>query len=247
MTLLLAHVSDLHLDGTARATERATRTVDYLRHLPQAPDALLVTGDIADHATTDQYHQAAQLLDLPFPVLVCPGSHDDRAAMRQRMLNLPPSKEPFNHLHQVAGAAVLTCDSTIPGQDGGHLDTSTLVWINQTLTDLPPTTPALLALHHPPVRIHHPLPDSMRLDNADDLAGLLQAHPHVVGILVGHAHTGGATTFAGRPLLLAPGVRWTLRMPWEGEPAAHHDQPPGVAFHVLGPDHRLTTHFRAVV
>ncbi|MFD6948489.1 metallophosphoesterase [Nocardiopsis sp. TSRI0078] len=247
MTLLLAHVSDLHLDGTAHTTERAARTVDYLRGLAQAPDALLVTGDIAEHATAEEYQEAARLLDLPFPVLACPGNHDDRGMMREAMLGEEPSKEPFNRVHEVAGATVLTCDSTVPGQDGGHLDATTLMWINETLSSLPGRTPALLALHHPPVRVHHPLPDSMRLDNADDLAGLLQAHPRVAGILVGHAHTGGATTFAGRPLLLAPGVTWTLRMPWEGEPVADRDQPPGVAFHVLEEDHRLTTHFRAVV
>ncbi|GAA1442771.1 metallophosphoesterase [Nocardiopsis tropica] len=247
MTVLLAHISDLHLDGTDRATERATRTVDYLRGLPQAPDALLVSGDIADHGAREEYAEAAGLLDLPFPVLSCPGNHDDRAAYREVLLGEPGSGEPVNRVHHVAGAAVLACDSTVPGEDGGHLDAATLVWINDTLNELPGDTPALLALHHPPVRVHHPLPDSMRLDNADDLAGLLAAHPRVAGILVGHAHTGGATTFAGRPLLLAPGVTWTLRMPWEGEPAFNRDQPPGVAFHVLEEDHRLTTHFRAVV
>jgi hypothetical protein len=36
-------------------------------------------------------------------------------------------------------------------------------------------------------------------------------------------------------------------MPWEGGPAANRDQPPGVAFHILDEDRRLTTHFRAVV
>lgn len=247
MTFLLAHVSNLHLDGTGHTSERATRTVDYLRSLPHPPDALLVTGDITHHATTEQYHEAASLLDLPFPVLVCPGNHDDRAALRQEMLGQTPSKAPFNQTHDVAGTTVLTCDSTVPGQDGGHLDAATLVWINDTLAALPDDRSALLALHHPPVRVHHPLPDSMRLDNADDLAALLQAHPRVAGILVGHAHTGGATTFAGRPLLLAPGVTWALRMPWEGEPVVSREQPPGVAFHLLDQTHRLTTHFRAIV
>ncbi|MEU0493169.1 metallophosphoesterase [Nocardiopsis sp. NPDC006139] len=247
MTLLLAHISDLHLDGSERATERAERTVAYLRDLPQAPDALLVTGDIADTPAREEYEEAARLLDLPFPVIVCPGNHDDRAGLRTHLLGEGASAEPFNRVHHVAGAAVLACDSTIPGEDGGRLDTATLVWINETLSDLPADVPALLAFHHPPVRMHHPLPDSMRLGNADDLAGLLRAHPRVAGILVGHMHTGGATMFAGRPLLLAPGVTWTLRMPWEGEPAADRTQPPGVAFHLLDEDQRLSTHFRAVM
>lgn len=68
MTILLAHISDLHMNGTDESSDRATRTMDYLRALPQAPDALLVTGDIADHATPDQYAEAAALLKAPFPV-----------------------------------------------------------------------------------------------------------------------------------------------------------------------------------
>ena len=49
MTVLLAQISDLHLDGSERATRRAGRVMDYLRALPHPVDAVLVTGDIADH------------------------------------------------------------------------------------------------------------------------------------------------------------------------------------------------------
>lgn len=247
MTTLLAHISDLHLDGSPRARERTTRTLKYLTSLSQRPDALLITGDIANNHTAEEYQEAAHLLNLPFPVLTCPGTHDDRAALRAHLLNEEPSTTPLNRAHDVAGTAVLVCDSTSPGQDRGHLDPQTLVWINHTLEELPRNTPALLAFHHPPVRIHHPLSDSIGLNNAEDLAGLLHAHPQVAGILVGHAHTGGATTFAGRPLLLAPAIIRTATMPWDSERTAAVDQPPGVAFHLIDQDHRLTTHFRAVV
>src|SRR6185437_6780232 len=40
---LLAHISDLHLNGTPRATERVERAAAYLRSLSTPPDALLVT------------------------------------------------------------------------------------------------------------------------------------------------------------------------------------------------------------
>ena len=49
---LIAQISDLHLDGTARTSERAARTMAYLTSLPTPVDALLVTGDIADHGAT---------------------------------------------------------------------------------------------------------------------------------------------------------------------------------------------------
>ncbi|RST25218.1 phosphodiesterase, partial [Streptomyces sp. WAC04770] len=67
--MLLAQISDLHLDGSERATRRATRTMEYLRALPRPVDALLVTGDIADHGTEAEYEEAARILSAPFPVL----------------------------------------------------------------------------------------------------------------------------------------------------------------------------------
>src|SRR5699024_7121242 len=98
MTTLLAHISDLHLDGSPRARERTTRTLQYLSDLSQRPDALLVTGDIADNHTAQQYREAAFLLDLPFPVLTCPGNHDDRAAFRQHLLHQEPATTPQTRL-----------------------------------------------------------------------------------------------------------------------------------------------------
>ncbi|MER6770642.1 metallophosphoesterase [Streptomyces bacillaris] len=245
--MLLAQISDLHLDGSERATRRATRTMEYLRALPRPVDALLVTGDIADHGTEAEYEEAARILAAPFPVLPCPGNHDARPAYRKALLGEAPAEGPVNRVHRIAGTAILMCDSTIPGRDEGRLDTETLAWIDATLTALPDGVPALIAFHQPPVELHHPLPDAGRLEEPEHLAALLTAHPRVVAVLTGHAHTAAASTFAGRPLIVGPAVTWTLRMPWEGDRPADRDQPPGLAFHVLGEDRRLTTHFRTVL
>ncbi|MET7828160.1 metallophosphoesterase [Streptomyces sp. NPDC005386] len=244
---LFAHISDLHLDGSERATRRATRVMDYLRALPRPVDALLVTGDIADHGEEAEYEEAAQLLTGPFPVLTCPGNHDARPAYRKGLLGEVADQGPINQVHQIGGTAVLMCDSTIPGRDEGRLDAQTLAWIDATLTALPQDTPALIAFHQPPVELHHPLPDSGMLQEPDRLADLLDAHPGVVAVLTGHAHTAAASTFAARPLIVGPAITWTLRMPWAGDQAADRDQPPGLAFHILDDDRRLTTHYRVVL
>ncbi|GAA2251662.1 metallophosphoesterase [Streptomyces atrovirens] len=250
--LVLAHISDLHLDGTARATERARRVRDRLWELPVPPDALLVTGDIADHGTEAEYEEAARLLGLrdgsaPFPVLTCPGNHDSRKPYRKALLGRPAADGPVNSAHVLDGGAVLMCDSSIPGRDDGELDAETCAWIESTLDGLDDGLPALLAFHHPPVPLHHPLPDSFPLRAPERLADLLARHPRVAGLITGHAHTPAATTFAGRPVLVGPGVTWTLRLPWEGERIADRDAPVGLAFHVLDDEGRLTSHFRVVM
>ncbi|MFD7389196.1 metallophosphoesterase [Streptomyces sp. NPDC059852] len=247
MTVLLAQISDLHLDGSERATERAGRVMDHLRNLPQPVDALLVTGDIADHGAEAEYEEAARLLAVPFPVLTCPGNHDVRPAYRKALLGEAPDEGPINRVHHIAGTAILMCDSTIAGRDEGRLDAETLGWIDTELSALPADTPALIAFHQPPVELHHPLPDSGRLEQPEQLAALLEAHPQVVAVLTGHAHTAAASTFANRPLIVGPAITWTLRMPWEGDRPADRDQPPALAFHVLDDDRRLTTHYRVVL
>jgi 3',5'-cyclic AMP phosphodiesterase CpdA len=246
MTTLLAHISDLHLDGGERARTRATRVMDHLRGLPRPVDALLVTGDIADHGAASEYEQAAEVLAAPFPVLTCPGNHDNRAAYRTGLRGQPASDGPINEVHHVAGTAILMCDATIPGRNEGRLTASTIAWIDSTLIELPPEMPALIAFHQPPIELHHPVLDSMLLQDPEELAELLDEYPNVVAVLAGHAHTPAATMFAGRPLLVGPAVTWTMRLPWEGEPLANLEAPPGLAFHVLG-NGRLTTHYRVVV
>ncbi|MYV39112.1 hypothetical protein GT030_09555 [Streptomyces sp. SID1328] len=39
----------------------------------------------------------------------------------------------------------------------------------------------------------------------------------------------------------------TRAVHWEGDDLADRDQPPGIAFHVLDDDRRLTTHYRVVL
>lgn len=245
--LLLAHISDLHLNGTERSARRASHVMEYLRGLPRPVDALLVTGDIAHHGEPAEYEQAAQILAAPFPVLTCPGNHDVRSAYRTALLCEPAADDPVNRCHLIGGTAILMCDSSVPFSGHGLLDRETLHWIASTLDELGGSRPVLIAFHHTPVAIHHPLPDAEPLQRPDDLAALLADRPEVVAVVVGHAHTAAASTFAGRPLVVAPAVVWTLRLPWEGEEFADRSQPPGLAFHVLDDDRRLTTHFRGVL
>ena len=242
---LLAHISDLHLDGTPRATERVERTMDHLRALPTPPDALLVTGDIADHGEVAEYREAARLLQAPFPVLACPGNHDSRSALRTVLLDGSAGEQPVNQAHRIDELTVLMCDSTIPGSDEGELGEATLSWIDQAVHDLGQNDPAVLVFHHPPVPVHHPMPDSVPLRNPDALAALLARNPSIIAVLGGHSHTAAASAFVGRPCLLAPAVAWTLVMPPQTGRIADRDADPGVAFHVIE-NGQITSHFRTV-
>jgi 3',5'-cyclic AMP phosphodiesterase CpdA len=103
-----------------------------------------------------------------------------------------------------------------------------------------------VCLHHPPTTIGLELMDPIRLVDGDALATVIGAHPHVVATLVGHAHTMSVTTYAGRPLLVGGGVVSTVTADAEDLATVWYDAPPSLALHLVDPDRRITTHWRAL-
>lgn len=245
--LVFAHLSDTHFDGGPRALERTRRVLAHLRGLPL--DAILVTGDIADHGAVHEYEQARAELTADVPVMMLPGNHDDRAAYRKVLLG-QDGTAPVNEVVRIGGATFALCDSSIPGENGGLLDTRTLAWLDEVLSRA--DGPAFVCLHHHPVPVHHPLLDGIALAEPERLAEVIRRHPRVVAILCGHVHSAAVSTLAGRPVIIAPGVVSTTRLPWTvtaeltWQNTVDLADAPAVAFHVLDDDGGLVTHFRAV-
>jgi 3',5'-cyclic AMP phosphodiesterase CpdA len=248
--IVIAHLSDVHLDDGRSSAARTKAVMTYLEELPYELDAVLVTGDIADHARPEEYARARKLLASRHPTLICPGNHDDRSAFREVLLGEPASREPVNQTLETDRFVVALCDSSVPGEHHGLLEDTTLTWLDGVLSRTPKDIPVLVGFHHPPVTVQSPVVDAIRQFQEHRLAALAQRHPHLLAFLCGHVHTPAATTFAGRPLLAAPGVVSTLRLPWEHGPgrdsAVHTQLPPALLFHVIDEEGRLTTHHRPV-
>ncbi len=242
--IVFAQLSDTHLDGGQPRADRARAVMASLARGRAPLDAVLVTGDIADHGLPAEYAQARSILTGPWPVLFCPGNHDERAAFRRGLLG-SESDLPINHVHRIPGAVIALCDSTIPGHDDGYLTDDTLAWLDTEL-GADPATPAFVVFHHQPVPLYTETSDVIRQSGEERLAAVLGRHPQVVAALCGHAHSAAATTFAGRPLLAAPGVVSASALPWEERDRADFQAPPAVAYHALGDDGRLTTHYRSI-
>ena len=246
--LLLAHVSDLHLDGGSAARDRVAAVVAYVAGLPRPADGVLVTGDVADHGAPAEYAEAREIFAaLRCPVGFLPGNHDDRQAFRSFVAAggaTVAGSGPVNQVWRLAGATFALCDSTVPGMPGGLLADGTREWLDAVVGRVPAAEPLVICLHHPPVDVHSGLIDPMRLAEEQRLATVLARRTGGTYLLCGHAHTPAMTSFAGVPLVVAPGVRSTLRMPWEHEPdTADVQRAPALALHVLDGG-RLTTHVR---
>ncbi|ALE84184.1 metallophosphoesterase [Pseudonocardia sp. HH130629-09] len=223
MTTVL-QLSDLHL-GRPDASGRAARAVAAVRALAPAPDVVVVTGDLADDGAPAAYAEAATLLD-GLDALHVPGNHDDRTAMAAAVGPVT------DRLHRAGGTTLVLLDTQVPGAPHGALSDTALHLLAGAVRD---PAPLLVALHHPPLAVGHPVLDGMRLNDTGPFEALLAARSDPTLVVCGHVHTPLATTFAGHPLVVAPSVAPALRWPDVPGPAGADPGPaPGGALHVLG-------------
>jgi Icc protein len=186
---LLAQLSDPHLDvgprdrGSAEALAAAVARVLALRPLP---DAVVVTGDIADTGATAEYERAHELLaPLTMPVHVLAGNHDDRDALRERFA--VPGDGPLQYVTTVGALRLVVCDTKLAGHDGGALDGGRLEWLE---AQLDPGVATIVAMHHPPVAIGLPVLDAIGIaePGRTALGELLARSPQVRRVVAGHVH-----------------------------------------------------------
>ena len=209
----IAQISDLHIKrpgalayghvDTAKALERC---VVALNEFTPVPDFVVISGDLADTPTAEEYDHLKRLLaPLKLPFASIPGNHDSREMMRAAFpaSNYAQSSGPLDQRIEIAGLDLLLLDSSVPGEPHGQLDPATLEWLDATLASSP-QRPALLFLHHPPFRAGILHMDRQNLFNADALALIVRRYPRVRLVATGHIHRAILTMFAGVPTTICP-------------------------------------------
>jgi Icc protein len=136
---------------------------------------------------------------------------------------------------------VISLNSAVPLQDGGHLSDRELARLRTELA-LHPKAPTLVALHHPPVELGSRWLDALGLSEADRFWAVLEQNPQVRGVVFGHGHQAydsirGSIRVLGAPATCAqflPG----------SDDFAVDDRPPGWRVLTLHPDGHLDTEVR---
>lgn len=240
---VIAHLSDPHLDLSTVRGRRLDAVLEQVLDLGFV-DALLVSGDLADHGAAEEYDAFFAALPPALPTLVVAGNHDllapllEAAGARGRPHSLDTQLNSFLDLD---GLRLIGLDSHLDGRDDGFLSQQTLEFARARIAET--EMPSILALHHPPVPIGHHLADDLfRLTNPEDLAAILEEFPQVIGIFTGHVHAAMATTFEGVPVLGAPGIVSTMRLGSKVDPIADTEAMPGLALHTIT-DHTIRTVF----
>lgn len=203
--------------------------------LGSAPDAVVVSGDIANTPDDAEYEQARELLDrLDAPVYVLPGNHDDREGLR-RHFEIPAGDEPHLSYAVDLGPARLVClDTQRPGHDGGQLDSQRLSWLERSLAQ-DEVTPTLLAMHHPPLVVGVPSLDAIAIpaEERNALAESLARHPQVHVIAAGHVHRAIIGELGGARVIAIPSTDVQLAFDTEAPEIRFVREPACFAVHML--------------
>jgi 3',5'-cyclic AMP phosphodiesterase CpdA len=217
--MLLCQISDPHIvpEGTLaygridtpRMLERCVRKI---LALPRAPDVIVATGDLTDHATAVEYGLLRELLaPLPMPVYLLVGNHDGRDEIRAAFPDHPylAGEDGFvQYTVEDYAVRVVVLDTLVPGAPGGALCERRLQWLDRKLAES--DRPTVIAQHHPPFETGLTIMDTMRLANPEAEAAVISKYGHVERVISGHYHRNVQARFAGTIASVCPSTAHQL-------------------------------------
>jgi 3',5'-cyclic-AMP phosphodiesterase len=239
MAMRIAQLSDPHivepgelLNGLHDTASRLALTVAAIEGLH--PDLVLLTGDLVDAGSREQYeHLRGLLAPLTAPMVLIPGNHDDPQVLADAF-GLPPT---FDRV--IAGeVTVVTLDSSRRHRPDGELSSEQLHWLDASLAQL--HGPVVVALHHPPFVSGVDHMDAMRLDaqSSDRLASVVIRYPEVQRVVCGHLHRHHVHRFGGTVAMSCPATAPAIGpQSWP----VFIDEPPACLLHVWDDQAAMST------
>ena len=143
----IAQISDLHIKppgslayGRVDTGKALERCVVALNEFNPAPDFVVISGDLADTPTIEEYQYLNRLLaPLNLPFAGVPGNHDSRELMRAAFpdASYAAAFGPLDQKIEVGGLDLLLLDSSVHRKPHGTLEAATLGWLEATLASSP--------------------------------------------------------------------------------------------------------------
>ncbi|MEP2717897.1 phosphodiesterase [Pseudophaeobacter sp.] len=243
----IIQISDPHIVAPGALTCGVVDTAAALRGLVQQVNSILpaigpvdlavVTGDLTDHGRPEEYDHFREIMsDLQLPYRVVPGNHDVREKLRAAFQDRPwinSGSGPVNWRLDLGSCVVIGLDSSVPGVPYGAFTQETLDWLEDHLVQLQ-DCPLLLMFHHPPVKTGIVPMDAQNLRDSLALKVLLRGYAGTCRIACGHVHRMLTTSFAGHPLVIAPGSSHAVTLDLRADsPNSLTLEPSGMVLHSL--------------
>ena len=219
---VIAHVSDTHLlagaalqFGSVDTEAHLRRALGRLIEVEMPPQAIIVSGDLADRGEHAAYARVKELVEqtantLDAQVIWSIGNHDDRAAYSEVLFGTR-STEPQDRVHELDGLRVISLDTTVPGYHHGALEQRQLDWLAELLSRSAPHG-TVLVMHHPPLPIALDRASQViELDDQAALAGVIRGSD-IRAIVSGHMHYPTYGLFAGVPVFTGSATCSTMEL-----------------------------------
>lgn len=217
--MLLCQISDPHLVPEGRLAygridtpAMLERCVRKILALPRAPDAVVVTGDLTDHALPEEYGLLRELLGaLPMPVYLAVGNHDDRQVLQRafpEQRHLQGDDGFVQYVVDEFEVRLVVLDTLIPRAPGGELCARRLDWLDRALASA--HRPTVIAQHHPPFATGLTFMDQMTLERPWEEGAVVARYGHVERVISGHYHRTIQARFAGTVASVCPSVAHQL-------------------------------------
>jgi len=214
----IIHISDTHFLAQGELYD----SVDTDAHLialfseleasGARPEAIVFTGDLADHGEPAAYARLRAIVDpaaerLGASVIWVMGNHDEREAFRAELLDTPAVSTPIDAVYFINGLRIIALDSSVPGKHYGEISPDQLEWLARELAT-PAPHGTVLAMHHPPIPSVLDLAVLVELRDQKALAEVVRGSD-IRSIIAGHLHYSSTATFAGIPVSVASATCYT--------------------------------------
>jgi 3',5'-cyclic AMP phosphodiesterase CpdA len=206
--MLLCQISDPHIVprgalayGRVDTSSMLERCVAKVIAQPRLPDVTVVTGDLTDHATAEEYGTLRELLApiaARMPLYLAVGNHDDRDGLRAAFpehAHLAGEDGFVQYVVDDFTVRLVVLDTLIPGAPGGRLCADRLRWLDATLAAS--KRPTIVAQHHPPLATGLTIMDAMALEDPAAEEAVIARHPQVERVICGHYHRNIQARFGG--------------------------------------------------
>lgn len=203
----LIHISDIHLTvpgesmGGLNPHRRFAQALEHVRAHHSDATRIIITGDLTHWGEPAAYGALEEALtDLPCPVRLMIGNHDDRSAFVTAFPDHARDASGFiNHAETVEGSRLMYLDTTAPRTHAGHFCAQRRDWLE---AELAACSCARLFMHHNAMPIGLPAEDRIALVPEDRaaLADLLTRYRDRISYIhFGHVHAPVHGTWCGIP------------------------------------------------
>lgn len=254
--MLLAQISDLHIQRANAQSEliqaeaHLARCVTTLNSLDPRPDVVVITGDLTEHGSREEYLILKPLLEqLDIPYLLIPGNHDSPAMLREvfhKHAYLQTNTPFIQYTIDTWPLRIVALDTTVPMRGHGELCTERLNWLADTLAQ-EPDRPTVVLMHHPPFETGIKLMDDIGLlQGREAFAHIIAPYHNIERVLCGHLHRTIMCRVGNTVASTCPGTAHQIALNLGSPDTLHFNfEPPGYQLHNLGA-HGLVTHHAVI-